>query len=273
MCRIILVDGAVGRRAYDSTIVSHNFRGVVLYDEAMNVAPVAELARHSTVEVPNMDVIGIFAQKGGVGKTHLGTNWAVEAECTGLKSVAVLDLDPQGTAASWSQRRLSYQNRDTPIMLRATVDQVEDVLDACRREGVELLFVDTNPSVEGPVTATAGVADLAVIPSGPSIADMESIGPTVAIVRNFRLPGCIVVNQGRPGSPINAEAASTLEGYELPVCPTLIMRRAAIMDAFVDGRVACELDPRGKAADEIATSWRWIAAQLKGVKSGDQQTK
>ena len=51
-----------------------------------------------------MDVIGILAQKGGVGKTHLGTNWAVEAERTGVEGVAVLDLDPQGTAASWSQQ-------------------------------------------------------------------------------------------------------------------------------------------------------------------------
>ena len=220
-----------------------------------------------------MNVIGILAQKGGVGKTHLGTNWAVEAERTGAGSVAVLDLDPQGTAASWSRRRLSYQARDTPIMLRAGVDQLEDVLFACRREGVDLLIVDTNPGVEGPVTATAKFADLAVIPSGPSIADMESIGPTVAIVREARLAGCIVLNQGRPGSPINSEAASTLEGYEMPVCPTLIMRRAAIMDAFVDGRAAFELDPRGKAAEEITASWRWIVEQLKGVKTVDQQTR
>ena len=148
-----------------------------------------------------------------------------------------------------------------------------DVLQACRREGIELLIVDTNPGVEGPVTATARVADLAVIPSGPSIADMESIGPTVAIVRNARLPGCIVLNQGRPGSPINSEAAATLGGYELPVCPTLIMRRAAIMDAFVDGRAACELEPRGKAAGKITASWKWIAGQLKGVETVDQQAR
>ena len=55
-----------------------------------------------------------------------------------------------------------------------------------------------------------------------------------------------MLNQGRPGSPINEEAATMLKGYELPVCPTLIMRRAAIMDAFVDGRVARELAPRSK---------------------------
>ena len=144
---------------------------------------------------------------------------------------------------------------------------MDDVLAACRGEGVGLLIVDTNPGVERPVTATAAIADLAVIPTGPSIADMESIGPTVAIVRNAGIPGCIVLNQGRPGSPINEEAATMLKGYELPVCPTLIMRRAAIMDAFGDGRVARELAPRSKAAAEIAASWRWIAAQLKGVKS------
>ena len=174
---------------------------------------------------------------------------------------------PKRTASSWSQRRLSHQNSYTPIMLQAEVEQVDDVLAACRGEGVGLLIVDTNPGVERPVTATAAIADLAVIPTGPSIADMESIGPTVAIVRNAGIPGCIVLNQGRPGSPINEEAATMLKGYELPVCPTLIMRRAAIMDAFVDGRVACELAPRSKAAAEIAASWRWIAAQLKGVKS------
>ena len=59
----------------------------------------------------------------------------------------------------------------------------------------------------------------------------------------------------------------------MPVCPTLIMRRAAIMDAFVDGRAAFELDPRGKAAEEITASWRWIVEQLKGVKTVDQQTR
>ena len=220
-----------------------------------------------------MQVIGVFAQKGGVGKTHLSTNWAVEAERMGVRNVAMLDLDPQGTAASWSQRRLTYQGKDTPIMLRAGVEQLGEVLDACQSEGVELLFIDTNPGVERPVIASAEVADLAIIPSGPSIADMESIGPTVAIVRNSGVAGCVVVNQGRPGSPINREAADRLEDYEFPVCPTLIMRRAAIMDAFVDGRAACELDPRGKAASEITESWKWISRQLQGVKTRDRTAR
>ena len=30
-----------------------------------------------------MNVIGVVAQKGGVGKTHLTINWAVEAERAG----------------------------------------------------------------------------------------------------------------------------------------------------------------------------------------------
>jgi hypothetical protein len=36
------------------------------------------------------------------------------------------------------------------------------------------------------------------------------------------------------------------------------MRRAALADAFTDGRAVVELEPEGKAAAEIADSWTWI---------------
>jgi chromosome partitioning protein len=44
----------------------------------------------------------------------------------------------------------------------------------------------------------------------------------------------------------------------LPVCPVPIIRRAALADAFTDGRAVVELEPDGKAADEITRSWAWI---------------
>ena len=66
-----------------------------------------------------MDVISVLAQKGGVGKTTLTLHWAVEAELQRYGRVAVVDMDPQGSAASWSQRRLESQDTDTPIMILA----------------------------------------------------------------------------------------------------------------------------------------------------------
>ena len=219
-----------------------------------------------------MNVIGVVAQKGGVGKTHLTINWAVEAERQGMGPVAVLDLDPQGTAVSWGRRRLRLLNDNKPFMLKADVDdvgninleQVVEICKVCLDEGIEILFIDTPPSVRQPVLVTMEVADYVVIPSGPSLAEMEAIGTTVAIVRNTGIPACIVINRGRPSSPINEDASVALAGYQLPVCPAIITQRAAIQDGFRDGQTGREYAPRGKAGGEITTTWNWIRGHIKG---------
>jgi hypothetical protein len=56
---------------------------------------------------------------------------------------------------------------------------------------------------------------------------------------------------------------AVLKQYGLPVCTVPIMRRAALADAFTDGRAVAELEPSGKAAAEITRSWSWIKKQCK----------
>ncbi len=46
-------------------------------------------------------------------------------------------------------------------------------------------------------------------------------------------------------------------------CPIPIIRRAALADAFTDGRAVAELEPDGKAASEITRSWKWLTRQGK----------
>ena len=50
--------------------------------------------------------------------------------------------------------------------------------------------------------------------------------------------------------------------YELPICPTAIVNRAALADALIDGRGVQELDAKGKAAGEIKAVWRWIKRRI-----------
>jgi chromosome partitioning protein len=52
----------------------------------------------------SMRTIAFLSQKGGVGKTTLAASLAVAAAGTGERVIA-LDLDPQASLVSWSERR------------------------------------------------------------------------------------------------------------------------------------------------------------------------
>jgi chromosome partitioning protein len=209
-----------------------------------------------------MKTIGVLARKGGAGKSTLTLHWAVEAERQGKGKVAVIDMDPQQTSVKWSKRRLQL-GKQTPAMLVASADDLQKALDACEASGMTLVLIDTPPHVEAPCREAAKLADFVVIPCGPTAPDLEAIGATIHILQETNTSGVIVLNQGRPGSSINSKAMNVLKQYGLPVCSVPIMRRAALADAFTDGRAVVELEPEGKAASEITRSWAWIMRRWK----------
>jgi chromosome partitioning protein len=210
-----------------------------------------------------MKTIGVLARKGGAGKSSLTLHWAVEAERQGKGKVAVVDMDPQQTSVKWSKRRLQQFGRSTPAMLVASAEDLKQALEACHSSGMTVVLIDTPPHVEAPCREAAKLADLVVIPCGPTAPDLEAIGATIHILQETETPGVIVLNQGRPGSSINQKAISVLKHYGLLVCPSPVMRRAALADAFTDGRAVVELEPGGKAALEITQSWTWIVKQMR----------
>ena len=61
-----------------------------------------------------MFTISIIGQKGGTGKTTVALGLAVAAFRAG-KVVAVIDLDPQASAANWKDRRAD----DSPAVVSA----------------------------------------------------------------------------------------------------------------------------------------------------------
>ena len=57
-----------------------------------------------------MKTIAIISQKGGSGKTTIALHLAVASARAG-RNTAVIDLDPQASAANWSDRRRSRATR------------------------------------------------------------------------------------------------------------------------------------------------------------------
>ena len=210
----------------------------------------------------SMQVIGVLSQKGGAGKTTLALHWAVMAmEATSPTAVAVIDTDSQRSAAEWGERRAS----ETPAVLEANESNLEQAIDACRDAGMKWVIVDSMPRVESPSVKVARLADLVVIPCGPTVLDISAIGATIAITERVKVPAVIVMNQCRHSSTINERAAQVLADYGLPICPTFVMRRAALEDAFVDGSAVTEIEPKGKGAAEIRESWTWIQQQANNL--------
>jgi chromosome partitioning protein len=87
-----------------------------------------------------MRTIAIISQKGRAGKTTLSVHRATAA-LWGHRA-AIIDLDPQGTAASWGVRRRA--NAREVASGQATRLGIE----AARGDGADLLILDTAPTAE-----------------------------------------------------------------------------------------------------------------------------
>ena len=86
-----------------------------------------------------MLTISLIAQKGGVGKTSIARCLAVAFERSGV-STAILDMDPQASAALWAKRREAEQ----PEVILTILPFLSDTLKAAQ-ESVNLVLIDTPP--------------------------------------------------------------------------------------------------------------------------------
>jgi chromosome partitioning protein len=206
-----------------------------------------------------MKTLALLARKGGAGKTTIAIHLAVAAVQAGRR-VVLVDADPQRSAGDWWRTRAA----DTPELVECDAGKVGEVVAAARKDRVDLVVVDTRPSVEADTAVVAKLADLVLIPTRPSFPDLRAIGATVDVVRAVRRPAWIVLN-GVPSGRGIAEAALTtetraaLEAYRpVQVCPIAIGQRAAFSYALIDGRAVTEFDPDGRAAAELRGLHRFM---------------
>lgn len=204
-----------------------------------------------------MKVISLITQKGGTGKTTLAASLAVAAQEAGEK-VYMIDLDPQGSLMSWGQRR----EADEPTVDQTTPAKLTAAIDGLRKLGFSLVVIDTAGIDTAASAAAMVVSDLALIPSRPSLLDIEAARPTMGALTRLNKPFAFVLNACPPGrSPRSADAAKALSLLNVLAQP-FIATRADHMDAVALGLGVTERDPNGKAADEIRTLWAWVKKNL-----------
>lgn len=215
-----------------------------------------------------MKTIAILSQKGGTGKTTLALHLAVCAERAG-HTAAVIDLDPQSSAAGWAESRAG----EGPTVAIAHSPRLPSILEAAAKNGATLAILDTAPHSQGDALAAAQAADVILIPCRPGILDLRAIGATVQIAKLASKPAAVILNACPPqGRALADEAEQAVAGYQVTVAPVRLVQRAAFAHSLAAGLTAQEYEPGGKAAEEIQQLFEW-ACQFVGMPASQHEGK
>jgi chromosome partitioning protein len=210
-----------------------------------------------------MHTIVLATQKGGCGKTTLAIGLAIAAVQAG-HAVHLIETDSQGTLSSWQRRRASAEPVVDPVYMAA---DLERRLRTLPERGVTLTIIDTAGGLSAATTTAIRYSDLCLIPTRPSVADIEAAVSTLQTARAWNTPFAFVLNQTPIRGQRIANAASTLGGdggldlADVLAQPGIVMRNDH-QDALSAGLAVSEYAPQGKSAEEVRSLWQWVAAKL-----------
>lgn len=212
-----------------------------------------------------MQTIVLATQKGGSGKSTLAIGLALAAKNAG-HNVRLIETDPQGTLSNWQSRRGTAEPMVEAIY---NVGRIETRLEQLARGGVTLTIIDTASGVSAITAAAIRCADLCLIPSRPTITDIESSAATLKAVRAWRKPFAFVLNQTPVRGRRIDSATQALGGDDARAMSEMIARPFISMrndhqDALASGLAVGEYAAGGKSAEEISQLWRWTEARLNG---------
>lgn len=213
-----------------------------------------------------MDIIALITQKGGSGKTTLTLSLAVAAVLAG-RTTLVIDLDTQGTACGWHDRRKAAGKGDSPIVIDAQPHRLAETLKQARANGVDFVLIDTPPRAADAALVAAKAADLVIVPARPQIYDLETIPVTreiLAVAGNKK--AMVVLNSVPPVGDRHSQSGEAVRNWQIPVCPFTLGNRVAFGDAGAFGLTVQEYDPRGKAAEEVQKIYTFTEAVLAEMK-------
>lgn len=218
-----------------------------------------------------MHTIVLATQKGGSGKSTLAIGLALAAIQAG-HTVRLIETDSQGTLSNWQTRRPYAEPIVEPVY---SAGDIEAKLLSLDHSGVTLTIIDTAGGNSAATTAAIRYADLCLIPSRPSVADIEATVTTLSIIRAWNRPFAFVLNQtpirgqrvSNAATVLSEEAAHDLSG--VVALPYIVMRNDH-QDALGLGLAVIEYAPASKSADEIRGLWQWVEARLNAGVSAEE---
>jgi len=206
-----------------------------------------------------LKTIAIASQKGGSGKTTLAVHIATKAAQAGYES-AVVDTDPQATAAAWSDWRGDF----LPVVVTSPPARLGRTIASAAKNGVDFVVIDTPPHADAAAREAIKAADIVLVPTKPRAFDLAALEPVAELVSYAKKPAFVVLNSVPAGATVlTEEAKDAAKEIGLDICPVQLGDRAAFHRSSAKGETASESEPDGKAAGEIEALWKWLSRELK----------
>lgn len=199
-------------------------------------------------------ILLVGGEKGGVGKSTLGSNLAVVMAKRGV-DVMLLDADPQGTASKWIGRR-NDAGRQVIHCAQKTGEVFATAKDLAKR--YELVIVDAGGRDSKELRSAMMAADVMLMPIQASIADLETLEHMSEVISmaksiNMGLQVKAVITRAPTNPSITevAEARELLADYpEIELAKSIIRDRKVYRDALLEGCGVVEMN-NSKARAEV----------------------
>ena len=200
-------------------------------------------------------IISFLNQKGGVGKTTLSINVAMELALKKLK-ILLIDADPQNSSLDWASIRkkdglFTVVSITKPIIHKEVKKLVRDY---------DHIIIDGPPRIYDVAKSAIVSSDLVIMPVQPSPYDVWAASEVVNLIKEVSEPlegikdiKCsFLINRKIVNTAVGRDVTQALEHYKMDVFDSHICQRVAYVETAAEGSTVVEnVDKDTLASREI----------------------
>lgn len=191
-----------------------------------------------------MAIVAITGRKGGIGKSTITANLAAELMALGHR-VVVLDTDPQQSLIAWAGLGEGVLSTCVKAVDTSDPQKFSDhVLRAAK--SADRVLIDTPPGFADPALLASLLADVVLLPAGPSPLDIMAAREALELTKEARAQRKnrkplirFVPSKVLAQTNLGRDLKASLEGLGEKALPT-ICQRIAVAEAALSGLTISE---------------------------------